>query len=213
MPAFKARRWDGKIKLYNMVTKTLPVGLYKHLKKFCADRFYPLQLMDNDQYGHPEVKNKVDHPSLMKELKDYDAPFEPRGYQYDAIVHGIEQKRALLLSPTGSGKSFIIYNLMRWVQERTEGKTLIIVPTTSLVEQMYKDFEDYGYDVQNNVHRIYSGKEKVTDKRIIVSTWQSIYRFGAEWFEQFDSVFGDEVHLFKGEVTCDHDGQVCECLL
>ena len=199
MPAFKARRWDGKIKLYNMVTKTLPVGLYKHLKKFCADRFYPLQLMDNDQYGHPEVKNKVDHPSLMKELKDYGAPFEPRGYQYDAIVHGIEQKRALLLSPTGSGKSFIIYNLMRWVQERTEGKTLIIVPTTSLVEQMYKDFEDYGYDVQNNVHRIYSGKEKVTDKRIIVSTWQSIYRFGAEWFEQFDSVFGDEVHLFKAK--------------
>jgi len=199
MPAFKARRWDGKIKLYNMVTKTLPVGLYKHLKKFCADRFYPLQLMDNDQYGHPEVKNKIDHPSLMKELKDYDAPFEPRGYQYDAIVHGIEQKRALLLSPTGSGKSFIIYNLMRWVQERTEGKTLIIVPTTSLVEQMYKDFEDYGYDVQNNVHRIYSGKEKVTDKRIIVSTWQSIYRFGAEWFEQFDSVFGDEVHLFKAK--------------
>ena len=199
MPAFKARRWDGKIKLYNMVTKTLPVGLYKHLKKFCADRFYPLQLMDNDQYGHPEVKNKVDHPSLMKELKDYDAPFEPRGYQYDAIVHGIEQKRALLLSPTGSGKSFIIYNQMRWVQERTEGKTLIIVPTTSLVEQMYKDFEDYGYDVQNNVHRIYSGKDKTTDKPIIISTWQSIYKFPKEWFEQFGCVFGDEVHLFKAK--------------
>jgi superfamily II DNA or RNA helicase len=199
MPAFKARRWDGKIKLFNMVTKTLPVGLYKHLKKFCADRYYPLQLMDSDEFGHPEIKNKVDHPSLMKEIKDYGAPFEPRGYQYDAIVHGIEEKRALLLSPTGSGKSFIIYNLMRWVQERTEGKTLIIVPTTSLVEQMYKDFEDYGYDVQNNVHRIYSGKEKVTDKRIIVSTWQSIYRFPPEWFTQFDSVFGDEVHLFKAK--------------
>tara|TARA_B110000977_G_C11065245_1_gene487560 strand:+ start:46 stop:1095 length:1050 start_codon:yes stop_codon:yes gene_type:complete len=81
----------------------------------------------------------------------------------------------------------------------TEGKILVIVPTTSLVEQMYKDFADYGYDVDEFCHKIYSGKEKVTDKRVIISTWQSIYKFGKEWFEQFNTIFGDEVHLFKAK--------------
>ena len=76
---------------------------------------------------------------------------------------------------------------------------LIIVPTTSLVEQLYKDFYEYGFDVENEVHRIYSGKDKITDKRIIISTWQSINRLKFDWFEQFGAVFGDEVHLFKAK--------------
>ena len=86
---------------------------------------------------------------------------------------------------------------MRWIEKNENGKILVVVPTTSLVEQMYKDFRDYGYDVENQCHMIYSGKDKTTDKRIIISTWQSIYKFGREWFEDFHCVFVDEVHLFK----------------
>jgi superfamily II DNA or RNA helicase len=198
MPAFKSRKWDGKIKLFNQVTRELNVGLYAHLKKFCADRMYPIELMDNDEYGHPENKNHVQHQNLVKFQSELDMPFGLRDYQYDAVTHGIKEKRAILLSPTGSGKSFIIYNLMRWYMANHDQKILIVVPTTSLVEQMYKDFEDYGFD-SDLVHKIYSGKEKVTDKQIIVSTWQSIYKFPKEWFEQFGCVFGDEVHLFKAK--------------
>lgn len=200
VPSYKRKQWDGKIKLYNIVTKQLHVGLYHHLRKFCADRFYPLQIIEHEEYGVPNARDEVNHPDLVKYLGNLGCPFEPRDYQYKAISHGIESRRCLLLSPTGSGKSFIIYNLMRFVKEkRSVKKTLIIVPTTSLVEQMYKDFEDYGYDVEENCHRIYSGKEKVTDKPIIISTWQSIYKFGSEWFEQFGAIFGDEVHLFKAK--------------
>lgn len=199
MPAFKRRVWDGKIKLYNSVTKQMNAGLYHHLRQFCRDRFYQMQIIEHEQYGLPNFTDEVDHPTLVKFLSDLKAPFEPRDYQYKAISHGIEQLRCLLLSPTGSGKSFIIYNLMRYCHEVTEGKILVVVPTTSLVEQMYKDFADYGYDVETNCHKIYSGKEKVTDKRIIISTWQSIYKFDHEWYEQFDTVFGDEVHLFKAK--------------
>jgi len=200
MPAFKRRQWDGRIKLYNQVTKELPVGLYTHLRRFCADRFYPMEILDSDEFGIPSAKNDVDHPKLIKQMSSWEMPFEPRDYQYKAITHAIENKRCLLLSPTGSGKSFIIYNLLRFVKENEKiNKTLIIVPTTSLVEQMYKDFSEYGYDVENNCHMIYSGKDKVTDKPVIISTWQSLYRFGTEFFEQFDVVFGDEVHLFKAK--------------
>jgi superfamily II DNA or RNA helicase len=199
MPAFKRKVWDGKVRLYNQITRELNVGLWQHLKKFCADRFYPLQIIDNDEFGHPELKNHVKHQELVKYLESLGNKFEVRDYQYDAISHGIQNKRAILLSPTGSGKSFIIYNLLRWYQEVEQGKSLVIVPTTSLVEQMYKDFEEYGWDVEANCHKVYSGKDKNTDKPVIISTWQSIYKLGTDWFEQFGAVFGDEVHGFKAK--------------
>ena len=113
-PLVKKKVWDGKVRLYNQVSKELNVGLWQHLKKFCADRFYPLQIIDNEQYGHPELKNTVKHQELVKYLESLGAPFDVRDYQYDAISYGIQNKRCILLSPTGSGKSFIIYNLMRW---------------------------------------------------------------------------------------------------
>ena len=198
MPAYKSRRWDGKIKLFNQINRELNAGLYEHVKKFCSDRMYPLQLQETD-YGHPALTNQVKHQELIKFQDTLNLPFPLYDYQYDAITHGIEKKRALLLSPTGSGKSFIIYNLMRWYLDNHNKQVLLIVPTTSLVEQMYKDFEDYGYDVKENVHRIYSGKDKSTDKPIIISTWQSIYRFSKDWFDTMGCVFGDEVHLFKAK--------------
>jgi len=200
MPAFKRKVWDGKIKLYNQVTKQMHVGLYHHLRKFCGDRFYPMQILEHEEYGIPNSKVELNHPELVHFQNAIKTPFPPRDYQYKAIAHGLENKRCLLLSPTGSGKSFIIYQLMRWVKAKEDvGKILLIVPTTSLVEQMYKDFSEYGYDVESNCHMIYSGKDKVTDKPIIISTWQSIYKFGGEWFEDFDCIVGDEVHLFKAK--------------
>ena len=197
MPMYKSRKWDGKIKLFNQVTRELNVGLYDHLKKFCSDRMYPMQLQET-AYGHPAKKNHVQHQNLVKFQSELGMPFELRDYQYDAVTHGIENKRAVLLSPTGSGKSFIIYNLLRWYIENYDKQVLIVVPTTSLVEQMHKDFTDYGFDPEL-CHKIYSGKDKNTDKQIVISTWQSIYKFPKEWFENFGCVFGDEVHLFKAK--------------
>ena len=199
VPAYKNKKWDGKIKLFNQVTRELNVGLYEHLRKFCSDRMYPLRLQETD-YGHPAQRNKVDHQTLVKFQESLKLPFPLRDYQYEAVSHGIEKKRAILLSPTGSGKSFICYNLIQWYMDNYgDRQILIVVPTTSLVEQLYKDFDEYGFDVEENVHRIYSGKDKNTDKPIIISTWQSIYKFSPDWYENFGCVVGDEVHLFKAK--------------
>jgi superfamily II DNA or RNA helicase len=73
-----------------------------------------------------------------------------------------------------------------------------VVPTTSLVEQMTNDFADYGYG-QDNIHKIYSGKEKDTMLSVVISTWQSIYKLNHAWFEQFGMVIGDECHGFKSK--------------
>jgi superfamily II DNA or RNA helicase len=198
MPAVKARRWDGKVRMFNKLNGEINAGLYWSIKKFCAERGYGIKV-EEGPYGYPYDQNKVPHMAFQEFLETLNLPFKPRDYQYDAIVHGIENKRCVLLSPTGSGKSFIIYLLSRWYLANHDKKILLIVPTTSLVEQMYKDFSDYGYDSEKYCHRIYSGKEKETDHPVVISTWQSIYKLGPGWFQKFGCVFGDEVHLFKAK--------------
>ena len=185
MPQYRKRYWDGKIRLFNNLSCEMNVGLYAKLCKFAADRHYHIKLAPSP-YGLPNKRNTVDHQKLVKQLATFDTPFEMRDYQYEAVTHAIERKRAVLVSPTGSGKSFIIYNLMRWyLDQESSKKVLVVVPTTSLVEQMYADFESYGFDSDGEAHKIYSGKDKVTNKKVIITTWQSVYKLGKEWFQQF----------------------------
>ena len=198
MPAVKKRQWDGKIRMFNRTNGEINAGLYWSIRKFAQQRGYGIKV-EEGPYGYPYDANKVPHMAFQEFLETLNLPFKPRDYQYDAIVHGIENKRAIMLSPTGSGKSFIIYILARWYLANHNKKLLLIVPTTSLVEQMYKDFSDYGFDVEANCHRIYSGKDKETDKSIVISTWQSIYKLHPPWFHQFGCVVGDEVHGFKSK--------------
>ena len=204
MPAFKNKVWDGKVRLFNRNTYQLPVGLYEYLKSFAKTRGYEVDPIEGNA-GMPDDRNSVRTEHLEKyieqlELTSKGKPINIRDYQYTAVFRGLTSKRAILLSPTGSGKSLIIYSLMRYYMDNIkDDKVLIIVPTTSLVEQMYGDFKDYGYDVDKNVHKIYSGKDKDTNKKVIVSTWQSIYKLPGKWFEQFGCVIGDECHGFKSK--------------
>ena len=196
MPAYKNKVWDGKIRLFNRINGELSAGLYAYLIKFAAERSYSVDTEESD-YGFPvPAKSPLELADL---LNDATLPFQPRDYQYDALETALTRTRAILLSPTGSGKSFIAYLLIKYYLSNLNNKVLLIVPTTSLVEQMYSDFTDYGMDVDRYVHKIYSGKDKITNKRVIVSTWQSIYKLPAKWFKQFGMVVGDECHGFKSK--------------
>lgn len=187
-PAYRNRVWDGKIRLANPLTRLLYCGLLPQLYQFCQSRGYELEL-DGD-FGDTEF-SLLEAESFIKKL---DPKHQPRDYQIEAFMHGVRKRRALLLSPTGSGKSLIIYLLACYYRT----KTLVIVPTTSLVHQMASDFEDYGLP-KGMVHKIMSGEEKDTDKPFVVSTWQSIYKLPKKWFQQFNVVIGDEAHLFKAK--------------
>ena len=195
MPAFRRRIWDGKIKLFNSITGELPVGLYPYLRSFCEKRSYNMEHVSSS-YGSPDEENPINLKLLMEFIESLNLPHKIRDYQFDAFVEGIKRMRAILVSPTGSGKSLIIYCLMRWYIDNYSDKVLIIVPTTSLVEQMNSDFKSYGYD---DSHLVYSGKDKNTDKKVMISTWQSIHRLNIDWFDQFGLVFGDECHGFKAK--------------
>jgi len=193
-PAFRNKIWDGKIRLFDL----------RYIESFAKERDYIVE------YGDPRPDLLDDYPEYhadkfisMIKPQSRGKDIEVRDYQKSAYIHAIRNHRALLLSPTSSGKSLIIYMIVRQLLEYRCSKGLIVVPTTSLVEQLTTDFADYstanGFDVSENVHRIYQGKDKISDAPIMISTWQSIYTQPPEYFEQFDFVIGDEAHLFKAQ--------------
>ena len=205
MPAYKNRMWDGKIRLYDANTGELPAGLFYHLHKFSKSRGYIVDT-EKTNYGLPNENSNIDIQQLSEYISSLNLPFEPYTYQLHGIEEGLKRKRAILISPTGSGKSLIIYILINyWLHLITDGlkypkggRVLVIVPTTGLVEQMYGDFKSYGQG-ERGMHRIYSGKDKKFDASICISTWQSIYKLPKLWFEQFGMVIGDECHGFKSK--------------
>jgi superfamily II DNA or RNA helicase len=199
MPAYKNRLWDGKIRLADLRTYTIYHGLVPYIEKFCEERKYKLEIdaaVNNaESFSALEANEFLEQLYLDKSIITEGV----REYQYKAFITAVRNRRMLLLSPTGSGKSLIQYLILRYLQYKGYKKGLLIVPTTSLVEQMYSDFESYGYDAANYAHRQYSGKDKHTDKFLTITTWQSIYKNPAEYFEQFDFVLGDEAHQFKAK--------------
>jgi superfamily II DNA or RNA helicase len=194
VPAYKNKLWDGYIRLFSLKDFHIYHGLVPYIEKFCKEREYNLEI-DSDVVN-TENFSLVEAVDFVKTLN---LPFEIRDYQLQAFVHAIRNKRILLLSPTASGKSLILYCIVAYLQVSDFKKGLLIVPTTSLVEQMYKDFQDYGYDSDSFCHRQYSGKEKTTEKFLTITTWQSIYKNDPDYFDQFDFVLGDEAHQFKAK--------------
>ena len=200
MPDYKIGNWDGKTRLFNNRNNELPVGLWEYLSDFIKPRNYTLEVEYDNQYGAPDTKSLVDPKEVYEFIQKLNLPFEVRDYQFDAICQALRSKRAILLSPTGSGKSLIIYVLMMWYLEHYNKRVLIVVPTTSLVQQMFSDFDNYGLEAAEVCHRIYSGMPKNNiPQRVFISTWQSIYKLPSTWFEQFGCIFGDEVHNFKAK--------------
>jgi len=198
MPTYKNKYWDGKIRLFNIQNNQIYVGLLDKVVQFCKDHEYTYEFVASKFYGLPFEEN----PTISKEgVKDYItsiSKFKPRDYQIEGIYDALKYNRKLLISPTASGKSLMIYGIVRYFVERNQN-TLIVVPTTSLVEQMYKDFADYGWDVGSYCHKIYAGKERETNSQVIITTWQSIYKLPRKYFERFSVVVGDEAHQFKSK--------------
>ena len=202
MPAYRNRLWDGKIRLFSPSNGELYLGLLSYLKSCLEDYDEPYTISEELQ-NEKSIDTRILNGFIGQlRLQSNGRPIQPRDYQVNAVEHAIRSHRSLLLSPTASGKSLIIYILIRYymllLEKEATDKILILVPTTSLVEQMYSDFIDYGWD-EKYMQKIYSGHDKEVTKRVVISTWQSIYKFPKKYFEQFGVVVGDEAHLFKAK--------------
>ena len=197
-PAYRKKYWDGKIRLFNIKKEEIYIGLLEKILDFCEQHKYTYEFVDNEQYGTPFELDKTLSKEGVKGYMTAISKYKPRDYQIDGVYDALRHRRRLLLSPTASGKSLMIYSLVRYYIDKHQ-KILLVVPTTSLVEQMYKDFEDYGWDSSSYCHRIYSGREKTNELPVTITTWQSIYNLPKKWFEKFGVVIGDEAHQFKSK--------------
>ena len=196
MPSVRNRLWDGRVRLFSPATGKIYLGLLPYVRRFLAENGYKIE------YGEGIVPPRTIEKDLtVKYVRSLQKKgFKARGYQIDAIHNILESNRGLILSPTGSGKSFIIYVLTRYYVQKFENKKiLIVVPTTSLVEQMYNDFADYGWFPDEHCHKLYAGSDKNTSKEVVISTWQSIYKLDKRYFSQFGAGFVDECHLAKAK--------------
>jgi superfamily II DNA or RNA helicase len=190
MPTYKSGFWDGKVRMFNLNSGKIYYGLKFEVARFAETRGYTFSLFDESV--------SVELNQVEDIIEALNLPMKPYDYQVDAIHHAIKHNRALLVSPTASGKSLIIYCLARYHLAK-QNKVLILVPTTSLVSQLHKDFKDYGFDSDTFCHQVTAGVDKISDKPVIISTWQSVYKMGKEYFAKFDAIFVDECHLAKAK--------------
>ena len=198
MPQYRKRNWNGEIHLFDMRSKRIYVGLLDRIVAFCERRDYSYKFVDNEYYGTPfEVNEEISYEGVKDYMKSI-CRQTPRKYQVEGVYDALRHNRKLLISPTASGKSLMIYSLVRYYVAKGQ-KILLVVPTTSLVEQMYKDFFDYGWDADSYCHRIYAGKERTNEYPVTITTWQSVYKLERSFFEDYNVVIGDEAHLFKSK--------------
>ena len=208
-PAYKNKYWNGFIYLFNVDTREIYAGLLDRVIQFCKDHEYTYEFTDNKFYGLPFELNEGISKEGVKDYMTSICSYTPRDYQVEGVYDALKHNRKLLISPTASGKSLMIYSVVRYYVERKQN-ILIVVPTTSLVEQIYKDFADYGWDVGSYCHKIYAGKERETDSQVIVTTWQSIFKMPKQYFERFNVVIGDEAHQFKSKSLISIMTKLCD---
>jgi len=198
IPQYRGRNWNGEIHLYDMRSKQIYVGLLDKIVNFCKQYGYSYKFEDNKFYGTPYEENDGISYEGVKDYMSSICSHSPRKYQIEGVFDALKHNRKLLISPTASGKSLMIYSLVRYYVDKGQ-KILLVVPTTSLVEQMYKDFLDYGWDADSYCHRIYSGRDKSNEASVTITTWQSVYKLERSFFEEYNVIIGDEAHLFKSK--------------
>ena len=210
-PMYRNKMWDGKIRLYNIMTKRIYAGLRLYVEIFAREREYEIEYDNHNSFLDEDYSLVDANIDVKRYIKRPD--IEVRDYQVESYTHAVRTKRALFLSPTASGKSLMIFSIVMQLLSRNPNRpALIIVPTTSLVHQMATDFGDYMQDDPNKLcHRILAGAEKDSNKPIYICTWQSIYKLPKEWFKRFGIVVGDEAHLFKAKSLTDIMSKMTDC--
>ena len=196
-PKFKMRIWDGKVSYFNTKDNTIPIGLLPELFKFAKKYCYKIKLdFDVDELKPEEVEDEFLQTFYYKLFTG--TGITPRDYQHDAIKSALNNRRGIIQSCTGSGKSLIIYCLIRYLL--AEGENIVlVVPSVSLVNQMFSDFvEDYGWlSAHEQVEKLYSGQKPTFKKPVLITTYQSLMKKPPAFFERFGALINDEAHSVK----------------
>jgi superfamily II DNA or RNA helicase len=186
-PLVESGQWDGNIRLLNKMNKLMYGGLIDYAAKLAEEGGHTVEI-DNGYAEDPFSTSECSE--FIDKLK---VPFPPHDFQEDAFIHCIQHRRALVLSPTSSGKSFLMYLILMYLGL----KTLIIAPSKGLVKQLAKELKGYGYP--GEIEQVMQDTSKGGKEMVTISTWQSIYKLPKTYFGQFPVIIADEVHKFDSK--------------
>jgi superfamily II DNA or RNA helicase len=213
-PAFKLGRWDGTVSLFaingntyvNMLDRVLPIIMDSGYEIDIEDKRIPRSFIFPDideEYCTNFMPNSVwpkGHPAAGQ-------PIMLRDYQVQIIKTFLENPQSLQEIATGAGKTLLTATLSHLCE--AYGRTLVIVPNKSLVEQTEKDYKNLGLDVG-----VYYGDRKDIGKTHTICTWQSLDRIAkgtagktktsavdfADFIEDVVCIMIDEAHQAKADV-------------
>lgn len=188
-PRFKLHLWDGKVYFFNPRTGILPIGLVPYLDDFCKKNNHTVKFINFPDY------EDVNHDEYIANTKEFLKPsgMEMRDYQEAAAYEALKHRMGILQCCTSSGKSMMIYQIIRNILKKGTKGILLVVPNIMLVEQMYKDFADYGWEgIENEVEMLYGGKDPTYKLPVLISTWQSLQNQTPDFFEKYNAVIVDE---------------------
>lgn len=211
MPQYKLGRWDGKVAFFGISG----TGYVNHLDVVCDIlQKNNVEIVDIQDNRHPitlnftPVTDRYWADQGIKWPKGHPAEGEDimlRDYQVEAINNFLANPQSLQQIATGAGKTITTATLSHMVEPY--GRSLVIVPNKSLVEQTEEDYINCGLDVG-----VYFGDRKQLGKTHTICTWQSLnildkkHKDGtavlslAEFLDGVSAVIVDEVHQAKAEV-------------
>jgi len=211
MPQYKLGRWDGKVNFFGIGGS----GYVNHLDVIAEVlQRNNVEIVDIQDNRHPITLNFK--PVTERYWADQGIcwpeghPVEGteiilRDYQVDAINNFLANPQSLQQIATGAGKTITTATLSHIAEPH--GRSLVIVPNKSLVEQTEEDYINCGLDVG-----VYFGDRKQLGKTHTICTWQSLnildkkHKDGsavlslAEFLEGVSTIIVDEVHQAKAEV-------------
>lgn len=208
-PAYKFGRWDGTVAFFG-IGGTTYLSMIEEAINFITSEGYEIEVEDLREsvpINFPEISENFWGETAWPEGHQLAGqPITLRDYQVQVINNFLKNPQCLQEVATGAGKTIITATLSKICEKY--GRTLIIVPNKSLVEQTEEDFVNCKLDVG-----VYYGDRKDLNKTHTIATWQSLnilekksHDFEedvltlAEFLHGVRTVIVDEVHMAKAEV-------------
>jgi superfamily II DNA or RNA helicase len=204
-PAFKLGRWNGKVTYFTLGGSTY-INLLSEILPLIEEAGYEIELEDHRTYQTSFDFTQVDENTLASHAwpqghEKAGQPIVLRDYQIKVINEFLTNPQSIQEVATGAGKTITTAALSYSVQNY--GRSLVIVPTKTLVVQTEEDYKNVGLDVG-----VYFGDRKDYNKTHTICTWQSLNKLLEEdselTLEQFAEgvvcIIVDEVHSAKASV-------------
>jgi len=209
LPSVRLGRWNGKTSYFSLSGSTY-INLLPEILPVLDRADYNIELEDTREYSTTFAFTEVNEDTFKH--KNWPAghpvagqPLVLRDYQIEIINNYLKNPQSLQEIATGAGKTLITAALSSCVEQY--GRSIVIVPNTSLVTQTEKDYINLGLDVG-----VYYGGRKEYDKTHTICTWQSLGNMlkktkndeaevpFQDFIEGVVCVIVDEVHQAKADV-------------